>query len=92
MEDQILFCMYYVIQGYWSVTLKGRLLDEGTCNWLWSSFQPFWKMFNILSCVSFKATASSTMYCPIESGFLRNIEGETIRMNTEMSHYCMHHV
>jgi hypothetical protein len=38
MEDQILFCMYYVIQGYifvhwaWSATLKGRLLAEGTVN------------------------------------------------------------
>jgi hypothetical protein len=36
MEDQILVCMYCVIQGYlffhwaWSVTLKGRLLAEGT--------------------------------------------------------------
>jgi hypothetical protein len=35
MEDLILFCMHYVIQGYifvqweWSVTLKGRLLAEG---------------------------------------------------------------
>jgi hypothetical protein len=36
MEDQILFSTYYVIQDFifvhwaWSVTLKGRLLAEGT--------------------------------------------------------------
>jgi hypothetical protein len=36
-RDQILFCMYYVIQGYiifqraWSVTVKGRVLDDVHC-------------------------------------------------------------
>jgi hypothetical protein len=35
MEDQILLCMFRVVHWAWSVTLKGRLLAEGTVlRWL----------------------------------------------------------